>query len=67
MGHVKDFQQSLYGATEALTSLINIKVYGGDAIVQADGSFKIIDFNDWPSFSPCRQEAAKAIWKLALK
>lgn len=36
-------------------------VYGGDAIVQADGTFVIIDFNDWPSFSACRKEAAKAI------
>ena len=36
-------------------------VYGGDCIVRPDGSFAIIDFNDWPSFSPCCQDAAVAI------
>ncbi|MFS6554926.1 hypothetical protein VPJ68_05445, partial [Parabacteroides distasonis] len=36
-------------------------MYGGDAIVTADGNFVIIDFNDWPSFSRCRDEAAEAI------
>lgn len=36
-------------------------VYGGDAIVTNKGEFFIIDFNDWPSFSTCRREAAKAI------
>lgn len=36
-------------------------IYGGDAIVQTDGTFLIIDFNDWPSFASCRKEAAKAI------
>lgn len=36
-------------------------IYGGDAIVRKDGSFLFIDFNDWPSFSACRKEAAKAI------
>jgi len=41
-------------------------VYGGDAIVQADGSFYIIDFNDWPSFSPCVNAAAEAISQLIL-
>lgn len=36
-------------------------IYGGDAIVQADGTFVFIDFNDWPSFSACRKAAARAI------
>lgn len=36
-------------------------IYGGDAIVRQDGTFVIIDFNDWPSFSTCRKDAAKAI------
>lgn len=36
-------------------------VYGGDAVVRPDGTFVLIDFNDWPSFSSCRKEAAKAI------
>ncbi len=41
--------------------LTGITVYGGDAVVTPQGSFHIIDFNDWPSFSACRKDAAKAI------
>ena len=48
-------------AVDRLATSIGVIVYGGDAIVKSDGSFVIIDFNDWPTFSPCREEAAKAI------
>lgn len=41
--------------------LLHVPIYGGDAVVSADGSVRIIDFNDWPSFAPCRDEAARAI------
>lgn len=41
--------------------VLQVPIYGGDAVVQYDGSIKIIDFNDWPSFAPCRDEAARAI------
>lgn len=44
--------------------LSGIPVYGGDAIISPDGSICIIDFNDWPSFSACRAEAAQAIASL---
>ncbi len=46
---------------ERLSQLTGVSIYGGDAIVRADGTFAIIDFNDWPSFSQCREEAAAAI------
>lgn len=46
---------------ERLADLVGVAVYGGDAIIDAAGRFYIIDFNDWPSFSRCREEAAKAI------
>ena len=48
-------------AVDRLATSIGVIVYGGDAIVRSDGSFVIIDFNDWPTFSPCREEAGKAI------
>ena len=38
-----------------------VDVYGGDAIVAPDGTIRIIDFNDWPSFAPCCQDGGKAI------
>ena len=43
-----------------------VTIYGGDAIVDADGSVRIIDFNDWPSFAPCRADAAPWIAKAIL-
>lgn len=44
-----------------LAALVGVEVYGGDAVIDAQGHFYIIDFNDWPSFSRCREEAAAAI------
>lgn len=48
--------------------VLNIHIYGGDCIVSEDGVMRIIDFNDWPSFAPCREEAApniaRRIWDL---
>lgn len=44
-----------------------LTIYGGDAIVRPDGTFVIIDFNDWPSFSACRKQAAKAIAQRILR
>lgn len=38
-----------------------LEIWGGDAVIGSDGDVHIIDFNDWPSFSSCREEAAKAI------
>ena len=49
-------------AAEAL----DIRIYGGDAIILPDGSFTIIDFNDWPSFAPCRAEASAVIARAIL-
>lgn len=55
---------SLQQEAERLAAAVGIAVYGGDSIVRADGSFCLIDFNDWPSFSRCREEAADAIASL---
>lgn len=49
-------------AAEAL----DIVVYGGDCIVSPDGTIRIIDFNDWPSFAPCRAKAAPHIAKVII-
>lgn len=47
-----------------LAEIISLDVYGGDAIVDETGRFYIVDFNDWPSFSRCREDAAEAIASL---
>ena len=48
---------------EKLACLLQTPIYGGDAIVREDGCYVIIDFNDFPSFSKCRKDAAKAIFE----
>ena len=53
--------QLLKQQVDLLARTVGLTIVGGDAIIMADGSFRIIDFNDWPSFSSCRDEAAKAI------
>jgi glutathione synthase/RimK-type ligase-like ATP-grasp enzyme len=44
--------------------VLNLFVYGGDAIIGRDGSITIIDINDWPSFAPVREQASKHIAQL---
>ncbi|MEE0979770.1 MAG: hypothetical protein UH625_10255 [Muribaculaceae bacterium] len=45
------------------SEVLDVKIYGGDCIVSPEGDIRIIDFNDWPSFAPCRDEAAPHIAK----
>ncbi len=59
--HFPFSQEEMKRTADRAAQLTGMTVYGGDAIVGEDGQFKIIDFNDWPSFSSCRRDAAKAI------
>lgn len=45
---------------------LGLIVYGGECILADDGTLSIIDFNDWPSFSSCRAEAATNIAKAVM-
>jgi glutathione synthase/RimK-type ligase-like ATP-grasp enzyme len=45
-----------------IARLIGMNVYGGDIIYNGDAF--VIDFNDWPSFSSIRDQAAKDIAEL---
>ncbi|HCC52292.1 MAG TPA: hypothetical protein DEQ30_09740 [Porphyromonadaceae bacterium] len=47
--------------------VLRLTIYGGDCIISPDGSIHIIDFNDWPSFAPCRKKAIPAIGDIILK
>lgn len=53
----KQLQEAAFRSAEVL----NIQIFGGDAIVDKNGRFHIIDVNDWPSFAPCREEAVPHI------
>lgn len=59
--HFNFNESALKQTADEAAQLTGMTVYGGDAIITSTGQFRIIDFNDWPSFSPCRREAAKAI------
>ena len=59
---IKQLKEICHNAADTL----DVVVYGGDCIVASDGDIKIIDFNDWPSFAPCRNEAAPHIAKAVM-
>lgn len=46
---------------------MGLMIYGGDAILDQDGKFHLIDLNDWPSFRICRDDAARAIAELSFQ
>jgi glutathione synthase/RimK-type ligase-like ATP-grasp enzyme len=60
-------EDALRAICNSAAEALKVEVYGGDCIVAPDGTIRIIDFNDWPSFSPCRKEAAIAIGNAILK
>jgi hypothetical protein len=51
----------LHEVCRKAAKVLQIHIYGGDAVVSPEGIIRIIDFNDWPSFAPCRQQAAPFI------
>jgi hypothetical protein len=40
---------------------LDLEIFGGDLVIGDDGRVTLIDLNDWPSFAPCRDPAARAI------
>ena len=55
--------EDLKKTADRAATVLETPIYGGDCIIAEDGSFRIIDFNDWPSFAPCRDAAAYYIAK----
>ena len=58
--------QSLSAVVEHVSEILGVDVYGGDAVVGADGGINIVDFNDWPSFRSCTVGAAQQIARLIM-
>lgn len=54
---VGEFQNIARKSAEVL----DVTIYGGDAIISPDGKITVIDLNDWPSYAPIRDTAAKYI------
>lgn len=57
-------EEALRDTVFRLSEIVDVPICGGDAIVTPEGNYYIIDFNDWPSFARCREEAADAIVSL---
>lgn len=80
MGHSKYGHEAINGKSQGIefdkdklkaicqsaSEVLDVKIYGGDCIISPDGQISIIDFNDWPSFAPCRMEAAPHIAKCVM-
>ena len=80
LGHSKYGHEAINGKSQGIefdvekmreicqkaSEVLDVKIYGGDCIVSPDGDIRIIDFNDWPSFAPCRVDAAPHIAKCIL-
>lgn len=80
LGHSKYGHEAINGKSQGIkfdeekmrqicqnaSEVLDVKIYGGDCIVSPEGDIRIIDFNDWPSFAPCRDEAAPHIAKCIL-
>ena len=61
INHTKFELDKLKEYADVSAEKLELTIYGGDAIVSAEGEISIIDINDWPSFAPIRDEASKII------
>ncbi len=59
-------EEALQNMCARSADLLDVKIYGGECIVSPEGKINIIDFNDWPSFAPCRAQAAPVIARMVL-
>ncbi len=60
LGHAFDPSNLSEAAFHAAAAL-GLEVFGGDAVIKADGQPMIIDLNAWPSYALYRDRAAQAI------
>jgi hypothetical protein len=51
----------LHEAALAAAAAVGLEIFGGDAIIKANGEPMIIDLNAWPSYALYRDQAAQAI------
>ena len=51
----------LHEAALDAAAALGLEIFGGDAIIKADGQPMIIDLNAWPSYALYRDQAARAI------
>ncbi len=59
--NAKELDHQLRQIGESAAKALGITIYGGDCILTPRGEVVVVDLNDWPSFAPCREEAARHI------
>jgi hypothetical protein len=59
-------REKLISICSRASEILDVKIYGGDCIISPEGDIRIIDFNDWPSFAPCRDAAGPHIAKCVM-
>jgi hypothetical protein len=60
LGHSFDVSR-LRGQAVSAAGALGLEIFGGDAIIQANGEPVIIDLNAWPSYALYRERAAQFI------
>ncbi len=65
--HTPFDQNRLYELAQSSARVLGLHVFGGDVIIDAEGTIRIIDINDWPSFARVRDEASYHIGQLLLR
>jgi hypothetical protein len=58
--------ERLHAIVSLAADALGLEVWGGDAVIEGGDRVLIIDFNDWPSYSRVRDEAAAAIAERAV-
>lgn len=56
-------EKALVEMCQRAANLLDLDIYGGDAVIDSEGKIYIIDMNDFPSFSSCKEIAAEQITK----
>lgn len=54
-------ESELQKITQFAARNLGLEIFGGDAVVNAEGKIALIDINAWPSFALFREEACKII------
>ena len=61
---IKIDEKKVVATCQKAAEVLGLEIYGGDVAVDKNGNFYIIDMNDFPSFSPCKDKATESIIKL---
>ncbi|MDE5821394.1 MAG: hypothetical protein K2H50_04855 [Paramuribaculum sp.] len=62
----KNDEDRLRNICSKAAEALDVRIFGGDCIITPEGDLIIVHINDWPSFAPCRTEAATSIAKAVM-